>query len=332
MRLHLRGERIPHMEDRIFKEPVLIREYINHLLKSANIKPKANYTGSLASYALDVMKERWLVAEKYIKRTSWAPWYAKDLIVGRWHEAEPYIIKSDGFALGDYLANIDKQGDHWEEGFEGLKKRRPWHIISYLNRMSGHHLLTKRSLELEHLLVNDKECAVSYALSHRRFMGRWHAAEYAISKSSGIGRYVGHNSITIDDWPEAYATILESPEKVFDLLSTTRYIDSDSNFPLISEDMQSDMEKIIASSGRESFNYATRVLCSRFYSGEAAVMMSGWAEAYIRHVIKDRWLEYEDIISDRRQLNKYIGVLRGLCMSTISLSKIKSHLIKNRNL
>jgi hypothetical protein len=51
------------------------------------------------SYAIEVIKNRWIEAEPYIKKDPiYAYRYAREIIRGRWIEAEPYIIEHPGYS------------------------------------------------------------------------------------------------------------------------------------------------------------------------------------------------------------------------------------------
>ena len=75
-------------------------------------------------YAYNIIKERWLEAEKYIKKNPhWTCWYAYDIIKGRWSEAEEIIKKNPAYA---YLYVRDIIKGRWEEAEEHIKKDPYW--------------------------------------------------------------------------------------------------------------------------------------------------------------------------------------------------------------
>ena len=60
------------------------------------------------NYSLNIIKGRWIEAEKYIiKDLHYAYFYANHIIEGRWIEAEQYIIKDSCYAYF-YALNVIK--------------------------------------------------------------------------------------------------------------------------------------------------------------------------------------------------------------------------------
>ena len=67
-------------------------------------------------YARNVIKDRWIEAEEYIKKNPrWAYYYAQDVIKDRWIEAEEYIMKDPHWAYC-YAQYVIK--DRWIEAEE----------------------------------------------------------------------------------------------------------------------------------------------------------------------------------------------------------------------
>ena len=78
----------------------------------------------LYMYARDIIKDRWLEAEEYIKKDpEYAHFYAKNVIKGRWPEAEEYIKKDSRWACR-YAENIIK--GRWKEAEEYIKRYLYW--------------------------------------------------------------------------------------------------------------------------------------------------------------------------------------------------------------
>ena len=76
------------------------------------------------TYALDVIKGRWLEVEEVIKKSPrYAMIYARDIIKGRWLEGEEVIKKSPRWVC-NYAEIVI--GGRWLEAEETIKKDPMW--------------------------------------------------------------------------------------------------------------------------------------------------------------------------------------------------------------
>jgi hypothetical protein len=119
-------------------------------------------------YALNIIKYRWLEAERYItKDPEWAYRYALNVIKGRWTRAERYIIKDPCYAYS-YAKDIIK--GRWLEAEQYIIKDSQWTYWYASNIIKGKLPENMHNMMLLHALRTDNRAKLYYAKNYFKFI------------------------------------------------------------------------------------------------------------------------------------------------------------------